>query len=122
MKEKYDPDFENRHLEQLCAECLQGEDVNGDVVFHCLDGKNELEVAIWFMSAEDMALARASGLKTMLMRFLDDHVSCRARLGLPNSRGGCVTISGSKASIQWLRDGEAEQLIVQKRREAARID
>lgn len=119
---KYDPEFEDRRLQQLCAECLHSEVVNGEVVFHCLGENNQLDVAIWFMSGEDLALARASGFKTMLMRFLDDHVSSRNRQGLPNSRGGSVTISGSQASIEWLPDGEAERLIQQKRQAAEGID
>lgn len=122
MKDRYDPEFENRRLAQLCAECLHGEDINGEVVFYCLRDKNQLEAATWFFSAEDMALARESGFKTMLMRFLDDHISWRARLGLENNRGGCVKISGSQASIEWLPDDEAERLIEQKRNTAAGID
>lgn len=120
--DKYDPEFEDHQLQKLCAECLHSENIDGEVVFHCLDDRNELEVAKWFLSAEDMALARASGFKTMLMRFLDDHISWRTRQGLPNSRGGCVTIAGSRASIKWLPDGEAERLIQQRQRSGEGVD
>lgn len=122
MERKCDPEFERGRLQQLCAECLHGEDITGEVIFRCTGEENQLDVATWFMSSEDFSLARESGFKTMLMRFIDDNVSARHQLGLPNSREGRVLISGSRATIEWLPDGDAERLIKQKRRPAAGID
>ena len=62
-----------------------------------------------------LCVSRADGKQvSLLMRLLHDFINYRSQRGIKDSREGCLTLTESKASIHWVKDGDGELLAEQR--------
>lgn len=108
MKEIFDPEFENMRLNQLSKQCLSDVEISGEVFFGALGKENRLDFTTWFFDNPDQDRIDSSGYKDFLMHLLDCLIIYRSNHEQENSRNGIVRIINSSASIEWIKDGEAE--------------
>lgn len=110
MKEIFDPEFENIRLNKLTKQCLSDMEISGEVFFGALGKENRLDFATWFFDNPSQEKIDSSGYKDFLMHLLDCLIIYRSSYAQEYSRDGIVTIKNSFASIEWIKDGEAETL------------
>lgn len=110
MSEVYDPDYAAKRLDQLTSQCLVAPDIDGTAIFRSAADENRLEVVTWAFGDDDQHFLKESSFQSLLVNLLDDLIIYRTRCGMADSREGCVSLSKSKASITWLKDGEGEAL------------
>lgn len=110
MKEIFDPEFESMRLNQLTKQCLLDMEISGEVFFGALGKENRLDFATFFFDKPGQEKIDNSGYKDFLMSLLDCLIIYRSSHGQEFSRDGIVKIKDSFASIEWIKDGEAETL------------
>ncbi|MFI8611369.1 hypothetical protein ACIGFL_24035 [Pseudomonas sp. NPDC077649] len=110
MKEIFDPEFESMRLNQLTKQCLLDMEISGEVFFGALGKENRLDFATFFFDKPDQEKIDNSGYKDSLMSLLDCLIIYRSSHEQEFSRDGIVRIKDSSASIEWIKDGEAETL------------
>lgn len=110
MKEIFDPEFESMRLNQLTKQCLSDMEISGEVFFGALGKENRLDFSTFFFDEPSQEKIDSSGYKDFLMRLLDCLIIYRSSHDQEFSRDGIVKIKDSFASIEWIKDGEAETL------------
>lgn len=111
MDSYFDPRFEESRINQLVKQFLLTEEIQGTVVFGCLEKVNILTYSSWFFDNDTNENLKESGFRDLLLRLIDNLREYRASFNLPFARDGVIEIYQSSASISWLKDGEAEPLI-----------
>lgn len=110
MNDIFDADYENIRLNQLSKQCLSDLKITGEIYFGSITEENRLDFASWFFSDSEQEKIDSSGYKDFLLNLLDSLIIYRSSHEQKFSRAGIVTIKESCASIEWVKDGEAEIL------------
>lgn len=110
MKEIFDPEFESIRLNQLTNQFLSDMVISGEVFFGALGKENRLDFATLLFDKPSQEKIDNSGYKDFLISLLDCLIIYRSGHEQEFSRDGIVTIKDSFASIEWIKDGEAETL------------
>lgn len=110
MNDFFDTNYESTRLNQLSKQCLSDVKITGEIYFGAIGGENRLDFASWFFNNEAQEKINESGYKDFLLNLLDSLIIYRSNHKQEFSRSGIVKIKESLASIEWIKDGEAEAL------------
>lgn len=110
MKYLFDTEYESTRLNQLSKQCLSGVKITGEVYFGAINGESRLDFSSCFFNDAEQEIINNSGYKYFLLNLLDSLIIYRSDHEQEFSRAGVVKIKESYASIEWIKDGEAETL------------
>lgn len=110
MNDIFDTNYESIRLNQLSKQCLSDANITGEIYFGAINGENRLDFASWFFNDVAQEKINESGYKDFLLSLLDSLIIYRSNHEQEFSRAGIVKIKDSFASIEWIKDGEAEIL------------
>lgn len=110
MKDIFDTNYESTRLNQLSKQCLSDANITGEIYFGAINGENRLDFASWFFNDVAQEKINNSGYKEFLLNLLDALIIYRSNHKQEFSRSGIVKIKESCASIEWIKDGDAEVL------------
>lgn len=110
MPEVYDHDYAALRIHQLISQCLVAPSITGTAIFRSAADENRLEIVTWTFGDDDRQSLKENGFQSLLLCLLDDLIIYRTRCGMADCREGYVSLSESKGSITWLKDGEGEAL------------
>jgi len=112
MNDKFDYAWEGKMLALLQTQCPGIEFVEGKVVFVCEDNERiDITTSVWYFSDADDKKLVDSAYRYLCLPVIDNLVEYRALHKGLEFRGGILTLQKGNATIEWISQSEAVDLI-----------